>query len=197
MRIGLLVASVLVLTGCSQAAGEISADDLETPQPTQSQVEEQQLESAEAEPEDSVEPESEQQEQPSSEPEETESEEPEESEVDPEPSPESSETESTESENTESENTESEEEPSPTPTQEQAGGITMADVAARDSAAECWVAIDGNVYDLTAWASTHRGGRGAILNLCGTDGTTPFLSQHGGQATPSATLDDYYLGPLS
>ena len=187
MRIGLLVASVLVLTGCSQAAGEISADDLETPQPTQSQAEEQQLETAESEPEDSVEPESEQQEQSSSEPEETESEEPEESEVDPEPSPES----------TESENTESEEEPSPTPTQEQASGITMADVAARDSAAECWVAIDGNVYDLTAWARSHPGGRGAILNLCGTDGTTQFLSQHGGQATPSATLDDYYLGPLS
>lgn len=191
MRIGLLVASVLVLTGCSQAAGEISADDRETPQPTQSQVEEQQLETAESEPEDSVEPESEQQEQSSSEPEETESEEPEESEVDPEPSPESSET-----EGTESENTEPAEEPSPTPTQEQASGITMADVAARDSAAECWVAIDGNVYDLTAWARSHPGGRGAILNLCGTDGTTQFLSQHGGQATPSATLDDYYLGPL-
>ena len=187
MRIGLLLASLLLLTGCAQANQETSANDLETPQPTQTQVEEVQPETNEPEPEASVEPED-QQDQPSAEPEEKESSEPEESESAPEQSPDSTEPESTETETTE---------PSPTPTQEPASGITLADVAARDSAAECWVAIDGNVYDLTAWARSHPGGRGAILNLCGTDGTAEFLSKHGGEARPSSTLDDYYLGPLS
>ena len=73
---------------------------------------------------------------------------------------------------------------------------TLADVALRSSAEECWVAIDGAVYDLTAWARSHPGGKAAILGLCGTDGTAEFLGQHGGQARPSMTLDEYYLAPL-
>ena len=73
---------------------------------------------------------------------------------------------------------------------------TLADVALRSSAEECWVAIDGAVYDLTAWVRSHPGGRASILALCGTDGTAEFLGQHGGQARPSMTLDEYYLAPL-
>ena len=92
------------------------------------------------------------------------------------------------------------ESPSPEPeaTESAAGQTyTLADVALRSSAEECWVAIDGAVYDLTAWARSHPGGRAAILGLCGTDGTAEFLGQHGGQARPSRTLDEYYLAPLS
>ena len=91
------------------------------------------------------------------------------------------------------------ESPSPEPeaTEIAAGQTyTLADVALRSSAEECWVAIDGAVYDLTAWARSHPGGRAAILGLCGTDGTAEFLGQHGGQARPSMTLDEYYLAPL-
>lgn len=88
-------------------------------------------------------------------------------------------------------------EPEPSPTAEETfQGYTLAEVSARDSAAECWVAIDGGVYDLTEWIRSHPGGSGAILNLCGTDGTTSFTSRHGGQARPTSTLDGYYLAPL-
>ena len=88
-------------------------------------------------------------------------------------------------------------EPEPSPTAEETfQGYTLAEVSQRDSAAECWVAIDGGVYDLTEWIRSHPGGSGAILNLCGKDGTTSFTSQHGGQARPSSTLDGYYLAPL-
>jgi cytochrome b involved in lipid metabolism len=85
--------------------------------------------------------------------------------------------------------------PSPTSTQTQSG-YTLADVAKRNTPSECWVAIDGNVYDLTAWISQHPGGSGSIRTLCGTDGTSQFLSKHGGEARPSSTLDRYLLGPL-
>ena len=86
-------------------------------------------------------------------------------------------------------------EPTPTP-EESVNGYTLAQVPARNSAAECWVVIDGGVYDLTQWIRSHPGGSGAILNLCGKDGTASFTSQHGGQARPSSTLDGYYLAPL-
>ena len=85
--------------------------------------------------------------------------------------------------------------PSPTSTQTPSG-YTLAEVAKRNTPSDCWVAIDGNVYDLTAWISQHPGGSGSIRSLCGTDGTSQFLSKHGGEARPSSTLDRYLLGPL-
>lgn len=85
---------------------------------------------------------------------------------------------------------------SPSPTQT-AAGYTLAEVAKRNTESECWVAIDGGVYDLTEWIRQHPGGSGAIRSLCGTDGTSQFTSQHGGEASPSSTLDRYYLGPLA
>ena len=91
--------------------------------------------------------------------------------------------------------------PSPSPTQTQAPepeivGYTLAQVAEKNSSADCWVAIDGGVYDLTMWIRSHPGGSGAITQLCGTDGTSQFLGMHGGQARPASTLDGYYIGPL-
>lgn len=85
---------------------------------------------------------------------------------------------------------------SPSPTQTTAG-YTLAEVAKRNTQAECWVAIDGGVYDLTEWIRQHPGGSGAIRALCGLDGTSQFISQHGGESRPSSTLDRYYLGPLA
>ncbi len=85
---------------------------------------------------------------------------------------------------------------SPSPTQTSAA-LTLAEVAKRNTQSECWVAIDGNVYDLTEWIRQHPGGSGAIRSLCGTDGTNQFLSQHGGESRPSSTLDRYYIGSLA
>jgi hypothetical protein len=84
--------------------------------------------------------------------------------------------------------------PTPTPT---IAGYTMAQVRANNSARSCWTAIDGFVYDLTRWISSHPGGSGAILFLCGTDGTNAFKSQHDNQARPAIRLDGYKLGPLN
>ncbi len=86
-------------------------------------------------------------------------------------------------------------EPSPTPTKTQSG-YTMAQVAQRNSQSACWVVIDGMVYDLTEWIRSHPGGRGAILSLCGTDGTSSFNAQHAGRASVALVLGGYKLGPL-
>jgi hypothetical protein len=84
--------------------------------------------------------------------------------------------------------------PTPTPT---VAGYTMAQVRANNSARSCWTAIDGFVYDLTRWISSHPGGSGAILFLCGTDGTNAFKAQHENQSRPAIRLDGYKLGPLN
>ena len=84
--------------------------------------------------------------------------------------------------------------PTPTPT---VASYTMAQVRANNSARSCWTAIDGFVYDLTRWINSHPGGPGAILFLCGTDGTNAFKAQHENQSRPAIRLDSYRLGPLN
>jgi Cytochrome b5-like Heme/Steroid binding domain len=88
---------------------------------------------------------------------------------------------------------------SATPSQSSAPivGYTMAQVKANNTAKSCWTAIDGFVYDLTKWISAHPGGSGAILFLCGTDGSNAFKAQHEQQARPAVRLDSYKLGPLN
>lgn len=86
--------------------------------------------------------------------------------------------------------------PSVTPSPTQAG-YTMADVKKANTRAKCWSAIDGNVYDLTAWISAHPGGASAITFLCGIDGSNAFKAQHENQARPAMNLTKYLLGPLT
>ena len=84
--------------------------------------------------------------------------------------------------------------PTPTPT---IAGYTMAQVKANNSSRSCWSAIDGYVYDLTNWINSHPGGSGAILFLCGTDGSNAFKAQHENQTRPAVRLDGYRIGTLN
>jgi len=203
MRIALLLASLLVLTGCasSEPAAQTPVQTTEQAEASAGADEETQElsdETAEDEPQERESDESGQEDGESPEPEESESSE-EDSRDDEQTEDEASEDESESDEPAE----ENSEEPQPTQTaeptqapQESVNGFTLAQVSERNSAAECWVVIDGGVYDLTQWIRSHPGGSGAILNLCGKDGSASFTSQHGGQARPSSTLDGYYLAPL-
>jgi len=206
MRIALLLASLLVMTGCAA-----SDPALETPVQSTEQVEASGGDSQESQ-EPSVETpeeESEQQSDEAAEQSEGESDAPEtgqsqaseeeDSRDDEQAEDEAGEEDSRDEEPADEESDEPQPtqtaEPSPTP-QESVNGYTLAQVSERNSAAECWVVIDGGVYDLTQWIRSHPGGSGAIINLCGKDGTASFTSQHGGQARPSSTLDGYYLAPV-
>ncbi len=73
---------------------------------------------------------------------------------------------------------------------------TLADVAKHATQSSCWSAIDGKVYDLTAWISKHPGGAGAILSICGKDGSAVFNAQHGGQPRPASELAAFLIGTL-
>lgn len=76
-------------------------------------------------------------------------------------------------------------------------GISMADVATHSTAADCWAAINGTVYDLTSWISQHPGGAAVIESLCGTDASAAFTTQHEGQAEPAEELQGFEIGVLS
>ena len=206
MRIALLLASLLVLTGCaaSDPAPETPAQSTEQVEASGSDSEETQ-EPSEETPEEESEQQSDdateqsEDESDAPEPEQSEASEEEDSRDDEQAEDEAGEEDSRDEEPADEESDEPQPtetaEPTPTP-EESVNGYTLAQVSERNSAAECWVAIDGGVYDLTQWIRSHPGGSGAILNLCGKDGTASFSSQHGGQAGPSSTLDGYYLAPL-
>lgn len=84
----------------------------------------------------------------------------------------------------------------PAPVSAGASTFTMAQVSAANSAAKCWTAINGAVYNLTAWIAQHPGGSQAILGICGKDGTAAFMGQHGGQSNPTRVLTGYKIGLL-
>jgi cytochrome b involved in lipid metabolism len=73
----------------------------------------------------------------------------------------------------------------------------MTQVRANSTAQSCWTVVDDYVYNLTSWINSHPGGSGAILFLCGTDGTNAFKAQHANQGQPAMRLDSYKLGPLN
>ena len=74
--------------------------------------------------------------------------------------------------------------------------IAVADLAAHGTAADCWVGIEGSVYDLTAYVDEHPGGSDKIVELCGTDGTSAFTGQHGSEQKPAAVLAGAQIGML-
>lgn len=77
------------------------------------------------------------------------------------------------------------------------GTYTAAEVATHNSAGDCWTSINGKVYDVTDWEDKHPGGAERIINLCGTDGSSAFDDQHGGEPKPEDMLADYQIGVLA
>lgn len=78
-----------------------------------------------------------------------------------------------------------------------ATSYTLADVATHGNASSCWSAINGKVYNLTSWINQHPGGPQRILSICGTDGSSAFNAQHGGQSNPANELTNFYIGTLT
>lgn len=58
------------------------------------------------------------------------------------------------------------------------GAISREELAQHSTTDDCWVAIHGKVFDLTAFANHHPGGTRSIQQLAGTDGTLAFDMAH-------------------
>jgi cytochrome b involved in lipid metabolism len=75
-------------------------------------------------------------------------------------------------------------------------GITAEEVMLHNTVSDCWSVVSGNVYNLTSYVSTHKGGAGVIEAICGKDGTKAFTGQHNGEAKPQTDLSSLLVGPF-
>lgn len=75
--------------------------------------------------------------------------------------------------------------------------FSLADVSVHSNATSCYSAINGSVYDLTAWIKQHPGGAGKILSICGKDGSSAFSNQHGVNQKELNILATFKIGTLS
>lgn len=80
---------------------------------------------------------------------------------------------------------------------------SIADVEKHSTKEDCWLAIEGKVYDVTKFvmSSKHPGGE-AILEGCGKDATVLFNTRPMGSGTPHSDkarsgLVNFIIGDLS
>lgn len=85
--------------------------------------------------------------------------------------------------------------PEPTPPA-QTTGITAAEVAQHSSISDCWMIMEGKVYDFSAYAPLHPGGTGTIRPYCGDDGTSAFNGE-GHSSFARSLFANYYVGVLA
>ena len=64
-----------------------------------------------------------------------------------------------------------------------------ANVAAHDNTGDCWVILDGQVYDVTDFLATHESGRQELSQNCGRDITAKYYMPNAlGNLSNSAEL---------
>ena len=56
--------------------------------------------------------------------------------------------------------------------------ITQAELSQHKTEEDCWIAVDGLVYDVTKFLKLHPAGKGIILSVGGKDVTEEFFSYH-------------------
>ena len=71
---------------------------------------------------------------------------------------------------------------------------TLADIATHKNKASCYTVIQDKIYDVTMWFKYHPGGEGAILSICGLDGTDKFMKRHKGGAKFMNVLSHFQIG---
>ncbi|XP_065022116.1 cytochrome b5-like [Musa acuminata AAA Group] len=72
---------------------------------------------------------------------------------------------------------------------------TLAEVSAHNSANDCWLVIDGKVYDVTKFLDDHPGGDEVLVSSTGKDATDDF-EDVGHSTAARAMLDEYYVGEI-
>ena len=75
--------------------------------------------------------------------------------------------------------------------------VTHAELARHCTRASAWVAVDGEVYDITRFADRHPGGVTAILGQAGRDGSETFRLSHAPYIDVRERLSDCRVGRLS
>ena len=79
--------------------------------------------------------------------------------------------------------------------------LTMAAVAEHNTADDCWLVINNNIYNITDYIPNHPGGEKNITDYCGKDATQAFDTKGGSGKTHSdqarQILQQFYIGDLT
>ena len=79
--------------------------------------------------------------------------------------------------------------------------ISLDEVAAHSTPEDCWLVINGKVYDVSGLGDAGHPGGDAVYEGCGIDATELFETRPMGSGTPHSTraiagLDNYFIGDL-
>jgi cytochrome b involved in lipid metabolism len=78
--------------------------------------------------------------------------------------------------------------------------ISTNEVAKHNTASDCWMIIEGSVYDVTSYIARHPGGD-EIVDGCGIDATELFANKgddgRDHSANAKVMLRDYLIGQIS
>lgn len=78
--------------------------------------------------------------------------------------------------------------------------VSMQELARHGAPADCWMAIEGKVYDFTGYVSKHPTPPHVITEWCGKEATEAFNTKGYGRPhsrTASAMLAQYLVGDLA
>ncbi|PWA49245.1 cytochrome b5, heme-binding site-containing protein [Artemisia annua] len=72
---------------------------------------------------------------------------------------------------------------------------TMKEASEHNSAGDCWVVIDGKVYDVSSYLDDHPGGDDVLLQATGKDATEEF-EDAGHSKTAREQMETFCVGEL-
>lgn len=78
--------------------------------------------------------------------------------------------------------------------------IPASELARHASAADCWLAVEGGVYDVTDYVLSHPAPRAALTDWCGREATRAFADKGRGRphsAGARAVLESLRIGSLA
>lgn len=88
-------------------------------------------------------------------------------------------------------------------------GVTldMTEISKHNKESDCWMLINGKVYNITSYFGSHPGGNATMSATCGTDATSAYMTKdpnattNGSRSAHSSNavslLANYYIGELN
>jgi len=73
--------------------------------------------------------------------------------------------------------------------------FTLSEVSEHNSPKDCWLVIDGKVYNVTKFLEDHPGGDDVLLSATGKDATNDF-EDVGHSSSARAMMDEFYVGNI-
>ncbi|KAG2712008.1 hypothetical protein I3760_04G104800 [Carya illinoinensis] len=72
---------------------------------------------------------------------------------------------------------------------------TLVEVSEHNDPKDCWLVIEGKVYDVTKFLDDHPGGEDVLLSATGKDATDDF-EDVGHSSSARAIMEEFYVGDI-